>query len=71
MPGRFKSINLYLNRSKIKLSLPKKDCKIFRVLKRLPPDPRDSRPPPHQLDISGYASGLIHDQCKLVRFVSI
>ena len=31
MPGRFKSINHYLNRPKIKLFLPKKKCKIFRV----------------------------------------
>ena len=45
MPGHFKSINYYLNRPKIKLSLPKKDCKIFRVLSALPPDPRDSPPP--------------------------
>ena len=44
MPGRFESINYYLNKPKIKLSLPKKDCKIFRVLSDLPPDPWDTTP---------------------------
>ena len=67
MSGRFKSIDYYLNRPKIKLSLAKKDCK---VLSTLAPDPRDSRPPPG-LNISGYASALIHDHFKFVRFVSI
>ena len=45
MPRRFKSINYHLNRPKIELSLSKKDCKIFRVLSALLPDPRDSRLP--------------------------
>ena len=54
---RFKNINFYLNRPKIKLFLQKKTTQNFRVL-GAPPVAEDSAPiyPPPPLQISGYTS---------------
>ena len=49
---RFNSIKFYQNRPKIKLGFVK-NRQNFRALGALPPDPRQSPPPP--LQISGYA----------------
>ena len=71
MPERFKSINYYLNRPKIKLSLPKKIAKFSECKALCLQTLEIADPPPPRLNIAGYASALIHDQCKFVRFVSI